>query len=135
MKTRTKSKRLVAAAFSFALVAAACGGSSDGGDDGGGDDTADTTAEAEEATDDEGGEEEAMEEEAMEEEAMEEEGGEEAPSGEATGEPILIGIQNPEGDPNGSFPEYSAAALAAAEYINTELGGLGGRPIELELCK
>ncbi len=129
MKTRTKSKRLVAAAFSFALVAAACGGSSDGGDDGGGDDTEETTAEAEEATEDEGGDEEAMEEDG-EEEAMEEDA-----MGEATGEPILIGIQNPEGDPNGSFPEYSAAAIAAAEYINTELGGLGGRPIEIELCK
>ena len=57
----------------------------------------------------------------------------EAPAAE--GEPIIIGLQNPEGDPNGSFPEYSAAVQAAVDYINTELGGLGGRPIELEICK
>ncbi len=44
-------------------------------------------------------------------------------------------MQNLEGDPNGSFPEYSLGVQAAADYINAELGGLGGRPIEIELCK
>lgn len=61
----------------------------------------------------------------------------------AVGDPIVIGFQNPEGDPNGSFPEFSVAAQAAAKYINEELGGLGadiqngkpGRPIQLEVCK
>jgi branched-chain amino acid transport system substrate-binding protein len=61
----------------------------------------------------------------------------------AEGEPIVIGFQNPEGDPNGSFPEFTLAAEAAVEYINTELGGFGadiqngipGRPIELAVCK
>ena len=61
----------------------------------------------------------------------------------AEGEPIVIGFQNPEGDPNGSFPQYSAAAQAATNYINEELGGLGadvqngkpGRPIQLDVCK
>ncbi len=61
----------------------------------------------------------------------------------AEGEPVVIGFQNPEGDPAGSFPEYSLAAQAAVEYINTELGGFGadiqngvpGRPIQLEVCK
>jgi branched-chain amino acid transport system substrate-binding protein len=57
----------------------------------------------------------------------------EAPA--ADGEPIKIGVQNLEGDPNGSFPEYSAAVQAGADYINAELGGLGGRPIEIVLCK
>jgi hypothetical protein len=64
-------------------------------------------------------------------------GGGEAPereSGTASGEPIKIGFQNPEGDPAGSFPEYSIAAQAAADYINAELNGLGGRPIELDVC-
>ena len=54
---------------------------------------------------------------------------------EATGEPIKIGVQNLEGDPNGSFPEFSLAIQAAADYVNAELGGLGGRPIEIVLCK
>ena len=43
----------------------------------------------------------------------------------AEGDPIVIGFQNPEGDPNGSFPEYSLAAQAAVDYINAELGGFG----------
>jgi branched-chain amino acid transport system substrate-binding protein len=61
----------------------------------------------------------------------------------AEGEPIKIGFQNPEGDPNGSFPEASLGAQAAVDYINAELGGWGadiqnrvaGRPIELVVCK
>ena len=61
----------------------------------------------------------------------------------AAGDPVVIGVQNPEGDPNGSFPEYSLATQAAADYINNELGGIGGdpskgvagRPIKIELCK
>ncbi len=56
------------------------------------------------------------------------------PRGPATGEPIKIGFQNPEGDPAGSFPEYTTGAEAAVNYINEELGGLGGRPIELDVC-
>ena len=58
-------------------------------------------------------------------------------------EPVVIGIMNPEGDPAGSFPEYTVMAQAAADYINKELGGVqadyvarkGGRPIKLEICK
>jgi branched-chain amino acid transport system substrate-binding protein len=61
----------------------------------------------------------------------------------AEGEPVVIGLQNPEGDPNGSFPEFSTAAQAAVDYINAELGGWGadiqngvaGRPIELQVCR
>jgi branched-chain amino acid transport system substrate-binding protein len=60
----------------------------------------------------------------------------------AVGDPVVIGFQNPEGDPNGSFPEYRIAAEAATKYINEELGGIGadytagkpGRPIKLEVC-
>ena len=52
-----------------------------------------------------------------------------------TGEPFRLGIQNAEGDPAGSFPEYSKGALAAVDYVNAELGGLNGRPIKVELCK
>jgi branched-chain amino acid transport system substrate-binding protein len=61
----------------------------------------------------------------------------------ATGDPIVIGLQNPEGDPAGTFPEYTFGAEAAVEYINEELGGVGadyktgkpGRPLKLEVCK
>lgn len=60
----------------------------------------------------------------------------------AAGDPLVIGFQNPEGDPAGSFPEYRIGAQAAVEYINSELGGIGadiaagkpGRPIKLEVC-
>jgi len=61
----------------------------------------------------------------------------------AQGDPIVIGFENPEGDPNGSFPEATLGAQAAVKYINEELGGWGsdiqngkpGRPIQLEVCK
>ena len=60
----------------------------------------------------------------------------------ASGDPFVFGVHNPEGDPNGSFPEYRIGAQAAEQYINNELGGIGadyannkpGRPIKLEVC-
>jgi branched-chain amino acid transport system substrate-binding protein len=134
-KRSQTTRRLVATAFSFALVAAACGSDSDS--EPVVDTAAEETSEApeEEAPEEEAAEEEeAPEEDASEEEAVEEEAAEE-PSGEAAGEPIKVGVQNLEGDPNGSFPEYSLGLQAATDYINAELGGLGGRPIEIELCK
>ena len=48
--------------------------------------------------------------------------------------PILIGLINQEDTPLGSFPELRAAAEASVEFINTELGGVGGRPLELTSC-
>jgi branched-chain amino acid transport system substrate-binding protein len=61
----------------------------------------------------------------------------------AEGEPFVVGFENPEGDPNGSFPEATLGTQAAVDYINAELGGWGadiqngkpGRPIKLEVCK
>ena len=61
----------------------------------------------------------------------------------AAGEPLVIGMMNPEGNPAGNFPEYTIAAKAAVDYINNELGGVGanvakgiaGRPLQLEICK
>ena len=41
---------------------------------------------------------------------------------------------NQENTPAGSFPELSQAVQAAIEFVNTELGGVDGRPIELEVC-
>ncbi|MFM2115247.1 MAG: hypothetical protein RI908_988, partial [Actinomycetota bacterium] len=60
----------------------------------------------------------------------------------ASGDPITIGFQNPEG-PVINFPEYRVAAEAAVSYINEQLGGIGadvakgtpGRPLKLEVCK
>ncbi|MEO1060294.1 MAG: ABC transporter substrate-binding protein [Actinomycetota bacterium] len=129
MRTRTGLIRWLALLFTFALIAAACG---DSDDDGGGDDS--TEAEAGEETTDET--EAPAEEGDGDSDTTEAAGGDEGGDEEmvAEGEPIRIGIQNPEGDPAGSFPEYSQAAQAAADYINAELGGLGGRPIELEIC-
>ncbi len=52
----------------------------------------------------------------------------------ATGEPIKIGMINQEDTPLGSFPELRLGAQAAVDWINAELGGVGGRPIELVTC-
>lgn len=49
-------------------------------------------------------------------------------------EPILIGMINQEDTPLGSFPEVRAAAEAATAFINAELGGVDGRPVELLTC-
>lgn len=115
--------------FTLAMVVAACGGSADDGAGNDGDvETADADSGGTDSADDG-----AMDD---DEGAMDDDEGA-APSGSGAceeGNDILIGFQNPEGDPNGSFPEYSDAALAATDYINTELGGLGGRCIELEVC-
>ena len=51
-----------------------------------------------------------------------------------TGEPFVIGVVNTEGAPGTDFPEFSNAFRAAAAYVNAELGGIGGRPGELEVC-
>jgi branched-chain amino acid transport system substrate-binding protein len=52
----------------------------------------------------------------------------------ASGEPIRLGMINQENTPLGSYPELSSATRAAIEFVNTELGGVNGRPIELEVC-
>jgi len=48
----------------------------------------------------------------------------------ATGSPIVVGFINPQGDPNGSFPDATAGAQAAVDYINNDLGGIGGDPLK-----
>ena len=111
MRSYAKWLRPLAVLLAFVLVTAACGDSDDG-------DTVAVQTDDAPSTDD----------------SADDSAGP-SDTGEATGEPIKIGFQNPEGDPNGSFPEYSASARAAADYINTELGGLGGRPIELVVCE
>lgn len=51
-----------------------------------------------------------------------------------TGAPLVLGMPNQENSVGGSFPEVRLSADAAAKYINTNLGGLNGRPIKLETC-
>jgi branched-chain amino acid transport system substrate-binding protein len=50
------------------------------------------------------------------------------------GEPIKVGMVNTVGVPGLDFPEIATASQATADYLN-EHGGLGGRPIELEICE
>ncbi len=53
-----------------------------------------------------------------------------SPGGAAEGEPIRIGYANSEP----FFPESTVGVRAAVEYVNAELGGAGGRPIEIVEC-
>ncbi|MCH2409153.1 MAG: hypothetical protein MK190_08280, partial [Acidimicrobiales bacterium] len=46
-------------------------------------------------------------------------------------DPVLVGLINMENSPAGSFPEARVAIEAAADWVNSELGGINGRPIEL----
>ena len=52
----------------------------------------------------------------------------------ATGTPIVLGMINQENTPAGSFPELSQADQAAVAFVNEQLGGVGGHPIELQVC-
>jgi branched-chain amino acid transport system substrate-binding protein len=57
-----------------------------------------------------------------------------ADKGKATGEPIVLGLINTEGNPILDFTEFRLAAEAAGDYVNEELGGIGGRPVEFVTC-
>ena len=52
----------------------------------------------------------------------------------ATGSPILIGVINQDTGAAGAFPELTQADKAAVDFINTELNGVDGHPIELITC-
>lgn len=52
----------------------------------------------------------------------------------ADGEPLRLGMVNQENTPGGSYPELSQAAQAAIDFVNEELGGVDGRPVELDVC-
>lgn len=53
--------------------------------------------------------------------------------GPPTGEPMRIGLVNTEGSPGLDFPEIRRTIESAVDYLNQH-GGMGGRPIELEVC-
>jgi branched-chain amino acid transport system substrate-binding protein len=50
-----------------------------------------------------------------------------------TGDPIVLAMISQESGP-AALPDSRLAAEAAVAYVNTELGGAGGRPLELETC-
>ncbi len=52
----------------------------------------------------------------------------------ATGSPIVIGTINQDTGAAGAFPELTAADKVAVDFINTELNGVDGHPIELITC-
>ncbi len=54
-------------------------------------------------------------------------------AGKASGEPVIIGYINQEGGVP-AFPEATVGIEAAVKYVNEELGGVGGRPIQLKKC-
>jgi branched-chain amino acid transport system substrate-binding protein len=52
----------------------------------------------------------------------------------ADGEPLVLGMVNQENTPAGSYPELSGAVDAATAFVNEQLGGVDGRPIQVEVC-
>jgi branched-chain amino acid transport system substrate-binding protein len=58
-----------------------------------------------------------------------------AGKGKATGDPIVIGIYTPADNQTFTAPELIDGAEAAAKYVNSQLEGVGGSPIQLETCK
>jgi branched-chain amino acid transport system substrate-binding protein len=54
--------------------------------------------------------------------------------GGLTGAPIVVGLINQEDAPVGSFPDLRRGAEAAVRHVNTDLGGLGGRPLRIQAC-
>jgi branched-chain amino acid transport system substrate-binding protein len=53
----------------------------------------------------------------------------------ATGTPVKVGLYNVEGGSRVSLPQVGDAAVAAAEYANKYLGGIGGHEIEVVRCE
>jgi branched-chain amino acid transport system substrate-binding protein len=52
----------------------------------------------------------------------------------ATGTPIVIGTINQDTGASGAFPELTAADKVAIDFINNEMNGVDGHPIELVTC-
>ncbi|KJE22581.1 amino acid/amide ABC transporter substrate-binding protein, HAAT family [Frankia torreyi] len=57
------------------------------------------------------------------------------PGTKAAGAPVKIGFITAEGGSAVSLPEVREGAQAATAYANDYLGGIGGRPIQLVVCK
>jgi branched-chain amino acid transport system substrate-binding protein len=113
--TTRRTRRALALLLGSTLLFAACADESTGG--GGGNET-DAAAPAEVEADNTW--------------ALDYTGGTEGPADESL-EPITIGYINQEGGVP-SFPEATAGIEAAVEYVNAELGGVDGHPLQLETC-
>jgi branched-chain amino acid transport system substrate-binding protein len=132
---RKRHARVLAGLAAVALVAASCGSDSDSSSD-----TAapadteatveDTTAATEPADTEPAGTEPTDTTETTEASA---DGGGFSELPPPDGEPLVLGMVNTEGSPGLDFPEISASTQAAVDFLN-EHGGLGGRPIEFEVC-
>jgi len=48
--------------------------------------------------------------------------------------PVLVGFINQEAGASGAYPQPHAAAQAAVDYINAELGGVDKHPLKLDVC-
>ena len=53
----------------------------------------------------------------------------------AAGAPVLVGLINDEGGSDANWPEIRIGAQAAVAYANAYLGGIAGRPVQLDACK
>lgn len=53
---------------------------------------------------------------------------------DAGAEPIKVGFMNVDSGPIGALPELHSATDGAVAFVNAELGGVGGRPIEVVPC-
>lgn len=58
-----------------------------------------------------------------------------ATAADATRPSIKVGFMNIDSGPVAATPELHQATDAAIEFINTELGGVDGRPIEIVFCE
>ena len=135
-------KKILIGIFALlALFIGACGGSDS--EDGAQSSTSASEQQSSSDSSSSASEETAVEEEESEETTVEEEESEETTVEEEVAGPVAadeslppvrIGLLNQENDPVGSFPEIRLGLEGAVGYINAELGGIGGHPIELVTC-
>lgn len=127
VRSLRKGSRRLAVVLALGMIATACGSDDDGGDA-----AAETTAPADDAAAEEEGSAEttapATDDTAAPDETAET-GGAAAPAGEA----IRIGYINIDAGAV-AYPEATEGAKAAEGIINDELGGIGGRPLEVVYC-
>jgi len=118
MKNRSTLLQLLSLLFVFSLFAAACGG--DGDSDGEADNSSDSTSAQADGDSDNGNDED--NDDAMDENAADD-----------SLDPVKIGVIAQD-EELVAFPEVRGAATAMEGYINAELGGIDGHPVEAVIC-